>query len=178
MKIQVIALAVAAALAVAGEALAQQRMEAVATVTKIDPTSRTVWVEAKTSKRVLHVSPDIDISDLQVGSRYQFHWDEGVASAIEPGAQRGAREADITRTGPGMVKSMAKLSGVIDSLDTMGKKITLRTADGGKETFTFGPAIVPASFKVADTVTLTYERPVAVRVRSTPQPIADPAPAQ
>jgi hypothetical protein len=177
MKKQVIAIAIAAALAVGG-ALAQERMEAVATVAKIDPTSRTVWVEAKTSKRVLHLSPDIDISDLQVGSRYQFHWDEGVATAIEPGAQRAEREADVTRTGPGMVKSMGRLSGVIDSLDTTGKKITLRTADGGKETFALGPAIVPASFNRGDTVTLTYERSLAVRVRSTPQPITDPAPAQ
>ena len=175
MKKQVIAIAIAAALAVGG-ALAQERMEAVATVAKIDPTSRTVWVEAKTSKRVLHLSPDIDISDLQVGSRYQFHWDEGVATAIEPSAQRAAREADVTSTGPGMVKSMAKLSGVIDSLD--GKKITLRTADGDKETFALGPAIVPASFKAGDAVTLTYERSLAVRVRSTPRPITDPAPAQ
>jgi hypothetical protein len=176
MKKRVIALAIAATLAVAGGALAQQRMEAVVTVTQVDPASRTVWVEGKTSKRVLHLSPDIDISDLQVGSRYQFNWDEGVATAIEPGALRGAREVDITKTGPGMAKSMARVSGVIDSLD--GKRITLRTADGGKETFALGPAIAPASFKTGDTVTVTYERSLAVKVRSTPQPITDPTEAQ
>lgn len=174
MKKQVIALAIASALAFAGGAFAQQRMEAVATVTKIDPASRTVWLEAKTTKRVLHLSPDIDISGLQVGSRYQFMWDEGQATAIEPGAQRGPREADIARTGPGMATSMAKVSGVIDSLD--GKKITLRTAEGENETFALGPNVAPASFKKGDTVTVTYQRALAVRVRSTPQPISDPAP--
>ena len=174
MKKQVIALAFAAAFAVAGGAFAQQRMEAVVTVTKIDPASRMVWIEAKTTKRVLHLSPDIDISDLQIGSRYHFQWDEGVATAIEPGAQRTAapRELDVTKTGPGMARSMAKVSGVIDSLD--GKKITLRTSDGANETFALGPDVA-GSFKKGDTVTVTYQRSLAVKVRSTPQPISDPA---
>jgi Cu/Ag efflux protein CusF len=181
MKKQVIAFAIASALAVAGGVSAQQRMEAVVTVTKIDPASRMVWVEAKTAKRVLHLSPDIDIADLQVGSRYQFQWNESVATAIEPAAQGTAagatREVDVARTGPGMAKSMARVSGVIDSLDTAGKKMTLRTADG-QETFALGPNAAAASFKAGDSVTVTYERSLAVRVRSTPQPITDPAAPQ
>jgi Cu/Ag efflux protein CusF len=176
MKKLVIALAIASALAIAGGASAQQRMEAVVTISKIDLASRTVWVQAKTTKRVLHLPPDIDISNLQVGSRYQFQWNEGVATAIESGAQRAGapREADIARTGPGTVSSMAKVSGVIDSLD--GKKISLRTADGETETFALGPNVASSSFKKGDTVTVTYQRSVAVRVRSTPQPVNDPAP--
>jgi hypothetical protein len=175
MKKQVIAFAFASALAVAGGAFAQQRMEAVVTVTKIDPASRMVWVEAKTAKRVLHLSPDIDISDIQVGSRYQFQWNESVATAIESGAQRAGapREVDVTKTGPGMATSMAKVSGVIDSLD--GKRMSLRTSDGQNETFALGPNVASASFKKGDTVTVTYQRSLAVRVRSTPQPITDPA---
>jgi len=174
MKKHVIVLAFASALAVAGGAFAQQRMEAVVTVTKIDPASRMVWVQAKTAKRVLHLSPDIDISDLQIGSRYQFQWDEGVATAIEPGAQGAStpRELDVTKTGPGMATSMAKVSGVVDSFD--GKKMSLRTSDGGSETFALGPNVA-GSFKKGDTVTVTYQRHLAVKVRSTPQPVTDPA---
>jgi hypothetical protein len=174
MKKHVIALALASALAVAGPAFAQQRMEAVVVVSKIDSASRTVWIETKTTKRVLHLSPDIDIADLQVGSRYQFQWDEGVATAVERGAQPGPRQADLTKTGPGMATSMAKVSGVIQSLD--GKKISLRTSDGENETFALGPDVASGSFKSGDTVTVTYQRSLAVRVRSTPQPITDPAP--
>ncbi|HJY75649.1 MAG TPA: hypothetical protein VKE95_03405 [Burkholderiales bacterium] len=173
MKKHVIALAIASALAFAGGAFAQQRMEAVVVVSKIDPASRMVWVEAKSTKRVLHLSPDIDIADLQVGSRYQFQWDEGVAKAIERGALSGPRQADIAKTGPGMATSMAKVSGVIQSLD--GKKISLRTADGENETFALGPDVASSSFKSGDTVTVTYQRALAVKVRSTPQPITDPA---
>src|ERR1044072_2781390 len=137
MKKQLIAVAIASALAVAGGAFAQQRMEAVVVVSKIDPASRTVWVEAKSTKRVLHLTPNIGLSEFQIGSRYQFQWDEGVAKAIERGAQPGPREADVTKTGPGMATSMAKVSGVIDSLD--GKKISLRTAGGENETFALAP---------------------------------------
>lgn len=174
MRKQVVALAIASALAFAGNAFAQQRMEAVVVVSKIDQASRTVWVEAKTQKRVLHLSPDIDIADLQVGSRYQFMWDEGVATAVEQGAKSGPREADITKTGPGTATSMAKVSGTIDSLD--GKKISLRTADGQNETFALGSNVASGSFKKGDAVTVTYQRHLVVRVRSTPQPITDPAP--
>jgi hypothetical protein len=149
-------------------------MEAVVTVSKIDPASRMVWVEAKTTKRVLHLSPDIDIADIQVGERYQFQWDESVATAIESGGQRAGapREVDVTKTGPGMATSMAKVFGVIDSLD--GKRMSLRTSDGN-ETFTLGPNVTSSSFKKGDTVTVTYQRSLAVKVRSTPQPISDPA---
>ena len=175
MKKPLIALAIASALAVAGAAFAQQRMEAVVVVSKIDPASRTVWVEAKSTKRVLHLSPNIDLSELQIGSRYQFMWDEGVAKAIERGAQSGTREADITKTGPGMATSMAKVSGVIDSLD--GKKISLRTASGENETFALAPDVASGSFKKGDSVTVSYQRSLIVRVRSTPQPITDPAEA-
>ena len=173
MKKQLVALAIASALAVAGGVSAQQRMEAVVTVLKIDPASRTVWVEAKTTKRVLHLSPDVNVSDLQVGSRYQIRWDEGVATAIERGAQTGPRQADVAKTGSGKAGSTAKVSGVIQSLD--GKKISLRTADGENETFALGPGVASGSFKTGDTVTVTYQRSVAVRVRSTPQPVTDPA---
>ena len=143
MKKPLIALTFAYALALAGSAFAQQRMEAVVVVSKIDQASRTVWVEAKTQKRVLHLSPDIDIADLQVGSRYQFMWDEGVATAVEQGAKSGPREADITKTGPGTANSMAKVSGTIDSLD--GKKISLHTAGGENETFALAPDVASAA---------------------------------
>jgi Cu/Ag efflux protein CusF len=182
MRKQAIAIAIASALTFVGSAFAQQRMEAVVTVTKLDPASRMVWVEAKSAKRALQLSPDIDMSNLQVGSRYQVRWSEGVATAIEPGAQSaaagGTRQANIGKTGAGAGTSSGKLVGVIDSLDTAGKKITLRSADGETETFGIGPNVAPASFKNGDTVTLTYQRALASEVRSTPQPVSDPAPAQ
>jgi Cu/Ag efflux protein CusF len=182
MRKQAIAVAIASAFTFVGSAFAQQRMEAVVTVTKFDPASRMVWVEAKNAKRALHLSPDIDMSNIQVGSRYQLRWTEGVATAIEPGAQAAAagatREVDIAKTGPGMSTASSKLTGVIDSMDASGKKITLRTPDGEKETFSMGANVAPGSFKTGDTVTLTYERALASQVRSTPQPVSDPAPAQ
>jgi hypothetical protein len=184
MRKHAFAIAIASALTFVGSAFAQQRMEAVVTVTKVDPASRMVWVEAKNAKRALQLSPDIDMSNLQVGSRYQVRWSEGVATAIELGAQSaaagGTRQANIAKSGAGAGTSTGKLAGVIDSLDTAGKKITLRTADGERETFGMGPDLAPASasFKTGDTVTVTFQRALASEVRSTPQPVSDPAPAQ
>jgi len=181
MRKQAVAIAIASAVMFVGSAFAQQQMEAVVTVTKFDPASRMVWVEAKNAKRVLHLSPDIDMSKLQVGSRYQLRWTEAVATAIDPGAQAAAagatREVEITRTGPGTSTASSKLAGVIDSVDAAGKKIPLRTPDGETQTFSMGANVAPGSFKTGDPVTLTYERALASQVRSTPQPVSDPAPA-
>lgn len=181
MKKQALAIAIASAFTFAGTAFAQQRMEAVVIVTNVDPASRMVWIEAKNAKRVLHLSPDIDMSNLQVGSRYQFRWTEGVATAIEPGAQPAAagatREVGVAKTGAGAGTTSAKVAGVIDSIDAAGKRITLRTPDGQTETFGIGADVAAASFKAGDPVTLTYQRALASQVRSTPQPVSDPAPA-
>jgi Cu/Ag efflux protein CusF len=182
MRKHALAIAFASALALAGSAFAQQRMEAVVTVTKVDPASRMVWVEGKSEKRALHLSPDIDMSSIRTGSRYEVRWTEGTATAIEPGAQAAAagatRQVEIDKTGVGLSSASSKLSGVIDSIDAGGKKITLRTPDGETETFALGPNVAPASFKTGDPVTLTYERALASQLRSTPQPVSDPAPAQ
>jgi hypothetical protein len=156
-------------------------MEAVVTVTKVDPASRIVWVEGQSAKRELHLSSDIDMSNIRTGSRYHVRWTEGVATAIEPGAQAAAagasREVDIARTGPGMSTASSKLAGVIESMDADGKRITLRTPGGDTESFAMGN-VAPASFKAGDSVTLTYERPLVSELRSTPQPVSDPAPAK
>jgi Cu/Ag efflux protein CusF len=182
MKKHALAIALASALAFIGSAFAQQPMEAVVTVTNVDPASRTVWVEGTNAKRVLHLSPEIDMSAVRTGSRYHVRWTEGTATAIEPGTQGAAagatRQVDIASTGGGSSSATSKLTGVIESLDAGGKKITLRTPDGDKETFAMGASAAPASFKDGDTVTLTYERPLVSQLSSTPQPVSDPAPAR
>jgi hypothetical protein len=180
MRKQVVAIAIASALSLCGGAFAQEvkgpMMEAVVTVTKVDPANRMVWVEAKSAKRTLHLPPDIDMSNLQVGSRYQIRYQEAVATAVEPGGSAAAGATrEIEKTGKGTGVSRAKVAGKIESLE--GKKLTLRTADG-QETFMIGEGVSPASFKTGDTVTVSYQRPLAAEVRSTPQPVSDPAPAQ
>jgi hypothetical protein len=179
MKKHLVAAAIASAFAFATAAFAQQQMQAVVIITDMDPANRIVKVEAKTAKRTLHLSPDIDMSQLQVGSRYLIRYTEGLATAIEPGASAaGGGTREIERTGKGAGVSRAKVVGVVDALDTSGRKLTLRTPDGEKETFSMGDGVSAGSVKTGDTVTVSFQRPLASQVKSTPQAVSDPAPPQ
>jgi hypothetical protein len=72
----------------------------------------------------------------------------------------------------------AKRAGVIESIDTAGKQFSLRTTEGATETFALGEGVSAESLKKGEAVTVTYQRPIASQMASTPQPISDPAPAQ
>jgi hypothetical protein len=185
MKKQLIAAAIASALTFGTGTLAQQvvqgpPMQAVVIVTNIDNANRIVDIQAKSVKRKLHLSQDIDMSQLQVGSRYLIRYNEAVATAIEPGAAGAGAGAtrEIQRTAPGAGTATAKIAGVIDALDAGAKKVTLRTSDGEKETFTMADGVSAGSLKAGDAATVTYQRALASQVKSTPQPVSDPAPPQ
>jgi hypothetical protein len=186
MNIQVVAVAAASALALSGSAFAQapaakgKEMEAVVLVTKVD--SSTGVVHAQTRKgQTFAVRPpsDVNLSEIQEGSRYKVRYSEPVALAIEPGAQAAAagatREAERGAK-PGESTITAKLAGVIESSDPAKKQITVRTMEGASQTLSLGEGVSTASLKTGDAVTVTYQRALATRMTSTPQPITDPAP--
>jgi hypothetical protein len=185
MKTQLVTAAAAFALAFATGPIAQQKsgakaqpMEAVVTVTKVDPASRVVQVKAKTRQAELHLSPDIDISSIQEGSRYRLRWEEATATSIEPGAQPAAagatRRGEVEKAGPGAGAITAQRSGVVDKVDAAKEQLTLRTLEGDTETFKLGEGVSMASLKPGEAVTVTYRRPIVSQMRSTPQPVVDP----
>jgi hypothetical protein len=189
MKTQVVTAAAALALAFAAGAGAQQKpgakpqeMEAVVTVTKVDPASRLVHVQAKTRKAELHLAPDIDIASIKEGSRYRLRWAEATATAVEPGADAASagatRRAEVEKVGAGAGTITAQRSGVVDKVDAASERLTLRTLEGTTETFKLGQGVSMASLKPGEAVTVTYRRPVVSQMRSTPQPVTDPAAPQ
>jgi hypothetical protein len=187
MKKQVVAVAVASALAFAAGAFAQQQagakgkeMEAVLLVTKVDPASGVVHAQTRKGQ-VIAIRPpaDVNLSEMQVGSRYKIRFTQAVATAVEPGAQTAAAGAtrEAERTGPGGKGVVtAKRAGVIESIDPANKELALRTTEGETETFTIGEGVSADSLKKGEAVTVTYQRPIASQMASTPQPITDPAP--
>lgn len=187
MKKQVVAIAVASAFAFSAGAFAQgkagskaEEMEAVLLVTKVDPASRVAHVRTKKGDTfAVHVPDEAKIEDINPGNRYRVRFSQAVATSIEPGAQPAAAGAtrEATRgakAGEGTVT--AKDSGVIVSLDQTS--LTLRNLEGETQTFKLGEGASAGSVKAGDAVTITYQRPVASRMASSPQPITDPAPPQ
>ena len=192
MKKHALAVAVAAALAFATDAGAQQTqgskpqtMEAVATVTNVDRVKRTVQVETPRGQTVVTVPAETNLEDIQVGSRYRVRYSEPVALAVERGAQLSAPDpatASVGQTGRGTGEGVRtdKMSGIVEQLDPAGKQIVVRTSEGGKQSFKIADAAaqgLQGSIKSGDAVTVTYQQAVATQLRSTPQPVSDPAPA-
>jgi hypothetical protein len=175
MKKQLIAVAIASALALAGGVLAADKeMEAVVTVTKFDPATRTVQIQTKSRQAELQLGPNIDVSNVQEGNRYQLRWVQATATSVEPGAQAGAgATGSAEKAGSGAVITN-KRAGIIEKVDAANKEFTLRTTKGDSETFT----ISAESLKTGEAVTVAYQRPVVSQLRSSPQPVSDPAPPQ
>jgi hypothetical protein len=187
MKKQVVAVAVASALAIASGAFGQQassskgkEMEAVLLVTKVDSASGVVHAQTRAGQTFAIRPPaDVNLSEIQEGSRYRIRYTQAMATAVEPGAQAAAAGAtrEVERTGPGGKGAVtAKRAGIIESIDPANKQFTLRGTDGSAETFGVGAGVSAESLKQGEAVTVTYVRPVASRMASTPQPITDPAP--
>jgi hypothetical protein len=121
MKSQVIAAAIAAAITFS--AGAQQRgpaMEAVVTVTNLDPLTRTVWVRTSKGETPVLVPPEVDVKDILPGTRYRVRYSEPVAVAIAPGAQ-GLK--------------VERVSGVVEAIDPASRHIAVRTLDGRSVVF-------------------------------------------
>jgi hypothetical protein len=189
MRKQVVAIAVASALAFAAGAFAQQagsskgkEMEAVLLVTKVDSAGGVVHAQTKGGQTLAIRPPsDVNVSEIQEGSRYRIRYTQATATAVEPGAQAAAAGAtrEIERTGSGGKGEVtAKRAGVIESVDAANKQFTLRGTDGNAETFGIGEGVSAESLKQGSGVTVTYMRPIASRMASTPQPITDPASPQ
>lgn len=189
MRKQIVAIAVASALGFAAGAFGQQagssqgrEMEAVLQVTKVDKAGGVVYAQTRGGQTIAIRPPaDVNVADIQEGSRYRVRFTQATATSVEPGAQAGAgatiREVERTGTG-GQGAVMAKRAGIIESVDPVKKEFTLRSTDGTVESFAVGQGVSPESLKPGEAVTVTYVRPIASRMASTPQPITDPAPPQ
>ena len=182
MKKQAIAVAIASALAFAGLAHAQKgaakphEMEAVVTVSKVDPATRIVDVRSRSEQYSVHLPADVDINQIKAGSRYRVRYFEPVATAVEPGAQAAA--AGATREAqrgakPGESSMTGEASGVVESME-----VTIRNRDGGLQTFKLGEDVAAGSLKPGEAVTITYKQAVASRMLTTPDAVTDSVPAR
>lgn len=193
MRKQVAAAALAAAFALPLCAGAQsaapskgQMMEAVVTVTSVDPASRTVRVQTPKGETVVSLSPEIKLENIQVGSRYRVRYSEPVAveivSGASPSASAGATaelkpksKQEAGKAGEGV--KMGSVAGTVEAIDPARRELVLRTPDGNRQAYKLPEGATLGPLKPGEPVTLTYIQAVATHVASTPQPISDPAPA-
>lgn len=158
-----------------------QMMEAVAIVTSIDPSTRTVRVQTPKGHTTVAVSPEIPLEQIQIGSRYRVRYSEPVVVGIESGASAaGGATAKVepkegAKGGEGV--KMGSVTGTVEAMDPASREIVVRTADGTKQAFKVPENAVVGPLKAGDPITLTYMQAIATQIASTPQPVSDPAPA-
>ena len=174
---------IAIALAFSGGVAAQpkgQLMEAIVTVTKVDAAKRTVYTRGPHGETVINVPENLDISELRMGSRYLVHYEEAVALSIKPGVASGEGPGKLTDADRTMASAhgmrTGNIAGIVESIDA--KRITVLATDGTRQTFQLANDGLAKSAKSGDVITVGFQQAVAARVRSTPQPERDPAPAQ
>jgi hypothetical protein len=175
--------AAALAVAIVFNASAQPRgktMEAVATVTNVDPATRTVWVRTPKGETQVMVPPEVNVQDLLPGTRYRVRYSEPVAVALAPGAEPSASGGATAAVEPGPrgtaqgVKA-EKVAGVVEAIDPASRRIDVRTLDGRKLSMAVAEdALVAGPIKPGDAVTVSYYQAIASRMISTPQPEVDP----
>ena len=182
MKSQLIAAALAAAIAFnAGAQPRGRAMEAVVTVTEVDPVTRTVWVRTPKGATPVLLPPDVNVQDIRAGTRYRVRYSEPVAGALAPGAQASAGATAVVEPTPSGAQGLKveRVSGVVEAIDPASRRIAVRTLDGRSVAFAVAEdAIVAAPIKPGDAVTVSYHQAIASQMVSTPQPEQDPAPAQ
>jgi hypothetical protein len=192
MKKLIVAAAVASALALTAGVSAQSKsrpqgpmMDAVVTVTKVDPLTRTVAVRSPKGETLVQLPPDAKVDEILPGSRYRVRYSEPVAVAIVPGARSSSAGGATAVVEPrrdraaGVGVKVEEVAGVVEAIDPVTQRIALRRLDGGTlvlslaaDTAVLGP-VMPG-----DAVTVMYHQGLATQMVSTPQPERDPAPAQ
>jgi hypothetical protein len=191
MNKHIVAIAVASALAYAVDVDAQPRsrpqgqmMDAVVTVTKVDPAARTVAVRSPKGETLVQLPPDVNIDEIRPGTRYRVRYAEPVAVAIMPGAQTSASGGATAVVEPRRGGAAAvgvkvdQVSGVVEAIDPATQRIAVRRLDGGTQAFNLAPdTAVAGPIAPGDAVTVVYHQALATQMISTPQPERDPAPA-
>jgi hypothetical protein len=192
MKKHLVAIALASALAFTAGVEAQPKnrpqgemMEAVVTVTKVDPVTRTVSVRTPTGETLVQLPPEMNIDQILPGARYRVRYAEPVAVAITPGAPASSASGATALVEPrgdvtaGLGVKVDEVAGVVEAIDPAGQRITVRRLDGGRQTFALAAdTAIAGAIKPGDAVTVAYHQVLATQMVSTPQPERDPAPAR
>jgi hypothetical protein len=169
---------IAGSLVAAGAAMAQpptrsvaDEIEAIVTVTEVDPAKRTVTVKGpRGESRTLVIPQAKNLDQVKPGDRFKILYTEALAvgfgkSGEQPSASVGESVEPAPRgaTPGGMATRVAEVTGVIDAIDHKNRYLTVS-----------GPQGNPVSVKVpddvrdfdrlsaGDNITLTYVQALAI----------------
>jgi hypothetical protein len=151
-------------------AVAVDEIEAVVTVTKVDPKARTVTFRGpKGGVATLQIPPESqNLDQVKPGQQYKMKYVEAVAVAIHKGGAPSATAGEQVKLAPkgakpgGMVVRAVQVSGVVDAIDLTNRYIAVRGPKGNTQSLKAGPDVALDQLSVGDRIAITYTEALAI----------------
>jgi Cu/Ag efflux protein CusF len=182
MKRIIIAIALlvpALALAQGKGAIVADQLEAVVTVTKVDPKARTVTVRGpRGNLQTLNVPPESQNLDrVKPGDRFKMTYAEAAVIALTRGGQPDVSVEEMVQVAPkgakpgGYKVRTAKISGVVDAIDYKNRYVALRGPKGNILSLPVSSEVKDLdSVQVGDKLTIVFTQALAVEMVAQEKP--------
>jgi hypothetical protein len=151
-------------------AVVVDEVEAVVTVTKVDPKARTVTFRGpKGGVATLQVPPESqNLDQVKPGQQYKMKYVEAVAVAISKGGKPSATAGEQVKLAPkgakpgGMMVRAVQVSAVIDAIDLTNRYVAVRGPKGNTLALKAADDIALDQLGVGDRISLLYTEALAV----------------
>jgi Cu/Ag efflux protein CusF len=167
-----LALVPAAQAQVKDGAVVVDQVEAVVTVTKVDPKARTVTFRGpKGGVATLNIPPEAqNLDQVKPGQQYKMKYVEAVAVAISKGGAPSASAGEQVKLAPkgakpgGMMVRSAQISGVVDAIDYTNRYVAVRGPKGNTLALKVAEDVALDQLSAGDRITLAYTEALAVEM--------------
>jgi Cu/Ag efflux protein CusF len=153
-------------------AVVVDQVEAVVTVTKVDPKARTVTFRGpKGGIATLNIPPEAqNLDQVKPGQQYKMKYVEAVAVAISKGGAPSASGGEQVKLAPkgakpgGMMVRSAQISGVVDAIDYTNRYVAVRGPKGNTLALKVAEDVALDQLSAGDRITLAYTEALAVEM--------------
>ena len=166
------ALVPAAQAQVKDSAVVVDQVDAVVTVTKVDPKARTVTFRGpKGGIATLNIPPEAqNLDQVKPGQQYKMTYVEAVAVAISKGGAPSATAGEEVKLAPkgakpgGMIVRAAQISGVVDAIDYTNRYVAVRGPKGNTLALKAAEDVALDQLSAGDRISLVYTEGLAVEM--------------
>ena len=153
-------------------AVVVDQVEAVVTVTKVDPKARTVTFRGpKGGIATLNIPPEAqNLDQVKPGQQYKMKYVEAVAVAISKGGAPSASAGEQVKLAPkgakpgGMMVRSAQISGVVDAIDYTNRYVAVRGPKGNTLALKVAEDVALDQLSAGDRITIAYTEALAVEM--------------
>jgi len=153
-------------------AVVVDQVEAVVTVTKVDPKARTVTFRGpKGNVATLTVPPESqNLDQVKPGQQYKMTYVEAVAVAIHKGGAPSAASGEQVKLAPkgakpgGMIVRAAQISGVVEAIDYTNRYVAVRGPKGNTVALKAAGDVPLEQLTAGDRISVSYTEALAVEM--------------